>query len=117
MTFRKVTAIFRCDSCDKVEQRLQEIGVQGFSISKVKGYGEYADLYSDDWLVTHARIEIFTEESMVDEIVETIMDAAHVGIEGDGIIAVLPVEDLYRIRTRSKFKPGEATGSVPVKKA
>lgn len=107
MNFRKVTAIFRCDSCEKVEQRLQEIGVHGFSISKVKGYGEYADLYSNDWLVTHARIEIFTEESKVKEIAETIMEAAHVGVEGDGIIAVLPVEKLYRIRTRSQVKSGE----------
>jgi nitrogen regulatory protein P-II 1 len=107
MNFKKVTAIFRCDSCEKVEQRLQEIGVHGFSISKVKGYGEYADLYSNDWLVTHARIEIFTEESNVEEIAETIMEAAHVGVEGDGIIAVLPVEKLYRIRTRSQVKSGE----------
>ncbi len=107
MNFRKVTAIFRCDSCEKVERRLQAIGVHGFSVSKVKGYGEYADLYSNDWLVTHARIEIFTEESKVEEIAETIMEAAHVGVEGDGIIAVLPVEKLYRIRTRSEVKPGE----------
>jgi len=107
MVFKKVTAIFRCDSCDKVERELQEIGVHGFSISKVKGYGEYANLYSNDWLVTHARIEIFIEESKVAKVVETIMEAAHVGVEGDGIIAVLPVEELYRIRTRSEVEPGE----------
>jgi len=107
MSFKKITAIFRVDHGEKVERRLQETGVHGFSISKVKGYGEYADHYSNDWLVSHARIEIFTEAGMVEEIVETIMEAAHVGIEGDGIIAVLPVEDLYRIRTRSKVKPGE----------
>lgn len=107
MNFSKVIAIFRCDSCDLVEQKLQEIGVHGFSISKVKGYGEYANLYSNDWLVTHARIEIFTEASQAEKIVETIMDAAHVGMEGDGIVAVQPVEKLYRIRTRSEVKPGE----------
>ena len=107
MNYKKVIAIFRCDSCEKVERELQEIGVHGFSISKVKGYGEYANLYSNDWLVTHARIEIFTEESKADKIVETIMEAAHVGMEGDGIIAVLPVEKLYRIRTREEVKPGE----------
>ncbi|HHI94170.1 MAG TPA: P-II family nitrogen regulator [Gammaproteobacteria bacterium] len=108
MDFRKVTAIVRCESCEKVEQKLQKLGVHGFSISKVRGYGEYADLYSNDWLVTHARIEIFTEASKAEEIAEAIMEAAHVGLEGDGIIAVLPVEKLFRIRTRSEFKPGEA---------
>lgn len=107
MSFKKITAIFRVDHCEKVERRLQETGVHGFSISKVKGYGEYADHYSDDWLVTHARIEIFTEATMVEDIVGTIMEAAHVGTEGDGVIAVLPVDELYRIRTRSKIKSGE----------
>ncbi|MCF6258397.1 MAG: P-II family nitrogen regulator [Gammaproteobacteria bacterium] len=112
MNFRKVTAIIRCESCKKVEKKLQKLGVHGFSISKVKGYGEYADLYSNDWLVSHARIEIFTEISKAEEIAEAIMEAAHVGLEGDGIIAVLPVEQLYRIRTQSKFKPHE-TEEVP----
>lgn len=107
MNYKNVIAIFRCDSCDKVERELQEIGVHGFSISKVKGYGEYANLYSNDWLVTHARIEIFTEESKAEKIVATIMDAAHIGMEGDGVIAVMPVEKLYRIRTRSEVKPGD----------
>jgi nitrogen regulatory protein P-II 1 len=107
MNYQKVIAIFRCESAKKVECGLQEIDVHGFSISKVKGYGEYADLYSDDWLVTHARIEIFTEESKVMEIVETIMNAAHVGIEGDGIVAVSPVEKLFRIRTRAEARHGE----------
>ncbi len=107
MNFRKVTAIIRCESCEKVAQKLQSLGVHGFSISKVKGYGEYANLYSNDWLVTHACIDIFTEASRADEIAEAIMDAAHIGLEGDGIIAVLPVEKLFRVRTRSEFKLGE----------
>jgi len=106
--FRKVTAIIRCESCEKVAQTLQKLGVHGFSISKVKGYGEYADLYSNDWMVSHARIEIFTEASKAEEIAEAIMETAHVGLEGDGIIAVLPVEKLFRIRTGSEFKLDKA---------
>ena len=43
----------------------------------------------------------------MDEIVKTIMEASHVGLEGDGIIAVLPVEKLYRIRTRSEVMTSE----------
>ena len=107
MKYRKITAIFRCDTCEKVEHRLQEMGVQGFSLSHVKGYGEYADLYSSDWMTSHARLEIFTEVEKVDEIVEAVMDAAHVGLAGDGIVAVLPVEKLYRIRTRKEITPDE----------
>ncbi len=102
MNYRKVTAIIRCDVLEKVERKLQEMGVRGISVTKVKGYGEYADFYSRDWMVNHARVEIFTTESQADAIAQAIMEMAHVGLEGDGIVAVLPVEKLYRIRTRSE---------------
>ena len=105
MDYQKITAFFRCENCETVERALRDIGVKGFSISQVKGYGEYADLYRDDWLVTHARIEIFAVSAKVDKIVAAIMDAAHVGLEGDGIVAVTPVEKLYRIRTRGEIAP------------
>jgi len=71
-------------------------------VTKVKGYGEYANFYSKDWMVNNVRIEIFIDEARADAIANAIMEAAHVGIEGDGIVAVLPVEKLYRIRTRSE---------------
>ncbi len=101
MSYNKVTAIVRRDVLEKVECRLREIGVQGISVTKVKGYGEYADFYSPDWLVPHARIEIFTTAKRAEEVAGAIMDAAHLGMAGDGIVAILPVEKLYRIRTRS----------------
>ncbi len=104
MEYRKITAIFRCDACNKVEQRLQALGVQGFSLSHIKGYGEYADLYSSDWMTRHARLEIFTGAEKVETIVEAIMDSAHIGQAGDGIVAVQSVEKLYRIRTRSEIQ-------------
>ena len=53
-------------------------------------------------MTSYARIEIFTSVQKVDAIAEAIMDAAHVGLSGDGIVAVLPVEKLYRIRTKSE---------------
>ncbi len=107
MEYRKITAIFRCDACKKVERRLQEVGVQGFSLSHIEGYGEYADLYSSDWMTRHARLEIFTEAAKVDIIVEAIMDSAHVGLAGDGIVTVQSVEKLYRIRTRREIHADE----------
>jgi len=107
MNYRKVTAIIRRDVLEKVERELQAMGVRGISVTKVKGYGEYADFYSRDWMVSHARIEIFTTESQADGIAQSIVETAHVGLEGDGIVAVLPVEKLYRIRTRSEATPDE----------
>ncbi len=101
MGLRKVTAIIRKDALKPVEQTLQDMGVTGISVTQVKGYGEYADTYTKDWLVSHARIEIFTSEEQADVIAEAIMGAAYTGGAGDGIVAILPVEKLYRIRTRS----------------
>ena len=99
MQFRKITAIIRAERMNVVEDRLKTIGVPGVSLTRVKGYGEYAEYFSSDWCVAHARIEIFVHQSRVEGIIETIMDGARTGVAGDGIIAVLPVEHLYHIRT------------------
>ncbi len=107
MNYQKVTAIIRCDVLEKVESVLQAMGVHGISVTRVKGYGEYADFYSSDWMVSHSRIEIFTNEAQADPIAQAIMNSAHVGTEGDGIVAILPVEKLYRIRTRSEATASE----------
>ncbi|HED39392.1 MAG TPA: P-II family nitrogen regulator [Chromatiales bacterium] len=106
MDYRKVTAIFRIELLDKVEKKLQELGVRGLSISKVKGYGEYIDFYAKDWMTNHARVELFIEESEAETIAQAIMDAASLDMEGDGIVAILPVEKLYHIRTRSAAVDG-----------
>jgi len=98
MSCQKVTAIIRSNLLEKVEHKLQEMSVRGLSVTKVKSYGEYANFYSKDWMVNNARIEIFIDEARAN----AIMEAAHVGVEGDGIVAVLPVDKLYRIRTRSE---------------
>ena len=102
MLFRKVTAIIRSNALEKVEKRLQELGVPGISVTRVKGYGEYENFYSRDWMTTHARVEIFIPAQRADEIAQVIMDAACSGISGDGIVVVLPVEKVYKIRHRAE---------------
>ena len=104
MDFRIVTAIIRPDLLEKVEKALQALNVPGVSVTKVKGYGEYANFYTPDWMVTHARVEVFIGQHRAEEVARAIMDAAHTGMEGDGIVAVLPVESVYHIRTREKCK-------------
>ena len=71
----------------------------------MKGYGEYANCFKSDWMVSHSKLEIFAEEKRADLIAEAIMEVAHSGMEGDGIIAVLPVLKLYRIRTKKEVLP------------
>jgi nitrogen regulatory protein P-II 1 len=103
----KVTAIIRSEALEKVEQRLQELGVHGISVTRVTGYGEYANFYSADCMTAHARIEIFTSAQRAEIIAQAIMDAAHSGVAGDGIVAVLPVNQVYRIRHRAAVQPDE----------
>jgi nitrogen regulatory protein P-II 1 len=103
----KVIAIIRNDALERVERHLQEVGVRGISVSGVRGYGEYADYYSPEMLTRHLRIEIFTAARQGDAIAQAIMDAAHSGLAGDGIVAVLPVCKVYRIRRRAEVGPDE----------
>ena len=107
MELRKITAIIRNTVLEKVEQRLREIRVKGISVSRVKGYGDYANFSRANWLTSHTRIEIFASKGEVKDIVEAIMDSAHTGLPGDGLVAILPVEEIFRIKDRSKVPPAE----------
>ncbi|MDT8376757.1 MAG: P-II family nitrogen regulator [Mariprofundaceae bacterium] len=102
MEYRKITAILNAESLDHTAKALQGIGVHGISITHVMGHGEYANFYAKDLCCKHAHIEIFTHQSKAKEIAATIMNAAHTGMAGDGIVAILPVENIYRIRTKSE---------------
>ncbi len=104
MKFRKITAIIRPERLEAVEECLKRLNVPGVSVTKVKGFGEYADFYKTDWMCNHVRVEVFVGVRQADEIAQAVMDAAHTGIEGDGIVAVLPVEAVYHIRTKEKCR-------------
>jgi nitrogen regulatory protein P-II 1 len=104
MEFRKVIAVVRPGVLEKVEEALQALGVPGVSATKVKGYGEYADFFTPDWMLTHVRVEVFIGQHRADEVAQVIMNAAHTGMVGDGIVAISPVESVYHIRTREKCK-------------
>jgi nitrogen regulatory protein P-II 1 len=107
---RKVTAIVRVDVLERVERRLQELRVPGVSVMKGKGYGEYENFFARDWMTEHARIEIFLRRERADEVARAIVDAAHTGGAGDGIVVVLPVESIYRIRSRDVATSDELGG-------
>ena len=100
MSFKRITAIVRTSMLEKVEEALKELGVPGVSVSQIKGYGEYADFYARDWMVTSSRVEIFIDAECAEATAQAIMDAAHTGLEGDGIVAITPVEKIYHIRTK-----------------
>lgn len=105
MELQLIVAIVRYEVSEHVEGRLKDMGVKGITVTHVKGYGEYTNYFNIDRMANHTRIEIFADKSKVEGIVAAIMDAAHTNFPGDGIVAVLPVEKLYHIRTMSIAQP------------
>ena len=107
MELKKIIAIIRSGLLRDVEERLKKIGVRGLTVTRVKGYGEDKAIWAQDWLGEHARIEIFADKTKADAVAAAIMEVAHTGTPGDGIICFLPVEKIFRIRTKSEVKPDE----------
>ncbi|MEO8443322.1 MAG: P-II family nitrogen regulator [Betaproteobacteria bacterium] len=107
MDIRLIIAIFPRDKLKVVEEKLRTIGVKRVDVSNVKGYGEYRNFFAQDWMVEEVRLEIHTRSDEVNAITTAIMDAAHTGLPGDGVIAVIPVEKFFLIRTRAEATPDE----------
>lgn len=105
--YRKVTAIVRTDAIEHVEKALQDLHVGGVSVSGVKGYGEYADLFARDWMSSYIRVEVFTTAEHATRIADAILAAASTGTLGDGIVAIEPVDSVLRIRNREPAPANE----------
>ena len=94
---------------EEVREALTEIGVRGMMVTEIKGFGAqsgHTEIYRGAEyavnFVPKVKLEIVTDASMADQVVETITKAAKTGKIGDGKIFVLPVEDAYRVRTGDK---------------
>jgi nitrogen regulatory protein PII len=103
---KKIEAVIKPFKLDEVKEALNEIGIQGMTISEVKGYGRqkgHKEIYRGaEYIVDFVpklKIEIVLEAAMTDLVVETIRKAANTGKLGDGKIFILPVEEAIRVRT------------------
>lgn len=110
MHYSKVTAIVRAERLEAVEDAVTMAGAAGMTVSEVHGRGELKDFFKRDRMVQHARVEIFTTGEQALILADTIMAAASTGEEGDGIVAVLPVGSVYRIRDRRPAFDDELSG-------
>jgi nitrogen regulatory protein P-II 1 len=98
MADKRITAIIRTDVVDEIETRLHRLGVPGITFTRVEGYGEYTKFWTPNSRSSHMQIEIFSPEDHTQKIVDTILETARTGAAGDGIVAVVPVDKLYRVR-------------------
>ena len=103
---KKIEAIIKPFKLDDVKDALHEVGVSGITVTEVKGFGRqkgHTELYRGAEYVIDflpkVKIEVVVEDSLVDNVVEAIADAARTGRIGDGKIFVLDVEQAIRIRT------------------
>lgn len=101
-----VTAIIKPFKLDDVREALSEIGVQGITVTEVKGFGRqkgHTELYRGAEYVVDflpkVKLEIAITDSSVDATVEAITKAAATGKIGDGKIFISPLEEVIRIRT------------------
>ncbi len=103
---KKIEAIIKPFKLDEVKEALQEIGIQGLSVTEVKGFGRqkgHTELYRGAEYVVDflpkVKIEVVLSDDMADAAIEAIIDAAKTDKIGDGKIFVSDVSRAIRIRT------------------
>ena len=101
-----VTAIIKPFKLDDVRDALSEIGVQGMTVTEVKGFGRqkgHTELYRGAEYVVDflpkLKVEVVVPDDLAERAVEAVVSAARTGRIGDGKVFVLPVDEVVRIRT------------------
>ena len=103
---KMVTAIVKPFKLDDVREALSDIGVQGITVSEVKGFGRqkgHTELYRGAEYVVDflpkVKIEVVVPDGIVEQVIEAVTKAARTGTIGDGKIFVTPIDQAVRIRT------------------
>ena len=103
---KKVEAIIKPFKLDEVKEALNAVGVQGMTITEVRGFGRqkgHTELYRGAEYVVDflpkVKVEVIIADNLVDRAIEAVVKAAHTGKIGDGKIFVTAVEQVVRIRT------------------
>ena len=103
---KKVEAIIKPFKLDEAKEALSGIGVQGITVSEVKGFGRqkgHTELYRGAEYVVDflpkIKLEIVVPDDLVEKVTNTLLESCQTGRIGDGKIFVLPVEQALRIRT------------------
>jgi len=103
---KRIDAIIKPYKLDEVKERLASVGVQGLTVSEVKGFGRqrgHTELYRGaEYIVDFlpkVQITVLVPDERVAETVESIVESARTGRIGDGKIFITAVEDVVRIRT------------------
>ena len=103
---KKIEAIIKPFKLDDVKDALHDVGVSGITVTEVKGFGRqkgHTELYRGAEYVIDflpkVKVEVVVEETLVENVIEALSQAARTGRIGDGKIFVLPIDEAVRIRT------------------
>jgi len=103
---KKIDAIIKPFKLDEVKNALNDIGVQGMTVTEVKGFGRqkgivevYRGAEYHIQFIPKVKLEIVVNDDIVEQVVQIIQEKAQTGEIGDGKIFVIPVEETVRIRT------------------
>ena len=103
---KKIEAIIKPFKLDEVKEALQEVGLQGITVTEAKGFGRqkgHTELYRGAEYVIDflpkVKVEVVVEDVLVENVIQAITQAARTGRIGDGKIFVLPIDEAVRIRT------------------
>ena len=91
---RKIEAIVRKEKFDDLFKVLEKSGIGGMTVTDARGFGHHRN-----GLKEKVKIEIYVDEFQIDKTVDMIRKVARTGTTGDGKIAILPLEKIYKIRT------------------
>jgi nitrogen regulatory protein P-II 1 len=109
---KKIEAIIKPFKLDEVKDALNAIGIQGMTVTEVKGFGRqkgHVELYRgaeyDVAFIPKVKIEVVVADGIADKVLSTIQEKAKTGKIGDGKIFISKLEDIIRIRTGEHGEP------------
>ena len=97
-----IWAVVRSNKVEAIARALKEIGVSGCTVYPVRGYGEEWHLYEPLIHGAHYKLEVIVRDGEVEKAVENILNHAHSGRDGDGILSVLDLNEVVSVKTKAR---------------
>ena len=99
---KMIWAVVRSNKVEAIARALKKIGVSGCTVFPVRGYGEEWHLYEPLIHGAHYKLEAIVRDGEVKRVVESILNQAHSGHEGDGILTVLDLNEVVSVKTKAR---------------
>lgn len=113
MNMHYIVAIVPPDVVESLEVKFRNLHVGGLTLTRVKGFGEYKNFFSNDMMSEHTKIEIFAEASKVEALLGVLRETGAADVLGSGIVAVIPVDTFFHLRTSAASAPTPSESPQP----